>query len=271
MNRRFAAVLLAAAALPALGQGAEDRWTFAITPYLWLPNVNGTLSYSTPSGNTGSPVANAGPNDYLENLEAVLMLAGEARNGRWLALADVIYLDFAKQKSTVKAVNFGGSLVDTSLNASTSSSLKGMSWTLAGGYAALEGPQATLDVIGGVRYLGIKVATDWELTAAVAGPLGGQVFPQAGSISEKGDLYDVVVGVRGRARLGASNWYLPYYLDFGAGSSSRTAQALLGVSYHFGWGDLQFAYRYLSFDEKEGKLLQELRFAGPAVGAVFRF
>ena len=34
---------------------STDQWKFSITPYLWLPNVNGTLKYSVPPGATGSP------------------------------------------------------------------------------------------------------------------------------------------------------------------------------------------------------------------------
>src|SRR5574342_1182756 len=59
------------------------QWTFSITPYLWLPNVNGTMKYSIPPGAGGSPEVEAGPNDYLQNLQAVIMISGEARRDRW--------------------------------------------------------------------------------------------------------------------------------------------------------------------------------------------
>src|SRR5262249_38213801 len=66
-------------AVGANAQTGEDRWTFSLTPYLWLPNVNGTLKYSVPPGAAGSPEVSTGPNNYLQNLQSVLMLAGEAR------------------------------------------------------------------------------------------------------------------------------------------------------------------------------------------------
>src|SRR5262249_18104197 len=96
-----------------------DHWTFSLTPYVWLPNINGTLKYSVPPGAAGSPDVSTGPNNYLQNLQHVLMLAGEAREGRWSLHADAIYLDFADQASSVKAVNFGGPVVGTNLNSST--------------------------------------------------------------------------------------------------------------------------------------------------------
>jgi hypothetical protein len=271
---------LAGAALAAVGflvsssaqaQSAEDHWTFALTPYLWLPNVNGTLKYSVPPGAAGSPEVLTGPNSYLENLQSVLMISGEARKDKWSIMADVIYLDFADQASTVKAVNFGGSIVSTNLNANTSSSLRGWLATLAGGYTALQTPALTLDVLGGVRYLGIEASTGWQLTATVTGPGGGQVFPASGSISQRADLWDAIVGVRGRVRLGQGNWFVPYYLDVGKGSSDLTWQGLLGITYGFGWGDTTLAYRHLAYDQGSNKLFQDFRFSGTALGVTFRF
>ena len=72
------AVALLVLPLCAVAQEAE-HWTFTLTPYLWLPNVNGTLKYSPPPSGNGAPEVTTGPNNYLENLNAVFMLAGEAR------------------------------------------------------------------------------------------------------------------------------------------------------------------------------------------------
>jgi len=255
----------------AQAQSAEDRWFFTLTPYLWLPNVNGTLKYSVPPGAAGSPEVRAGPNNYLENLQSVLMISGEARKERWSIMADAIYLDFADQASTVRAVNFGGPVTSTSTNSNTNSSLKGSLWTLAGGYAAVQTPRATLNVLAGARYLGIEASTHWQLTATVSGPGAGQVFPASGSISQRADLWDGIVGVRGQVRFGEGNWFMPYYLDVGAGSSDLTWQGLLGIAYRFGWGDATLAYRHLAYDQGGNKLFQDFRFSGTALGVTFRF
>lgn len=254
----------------AQAQSAEDHWTFALTPYLWLPNVNGTLKYRVPPGAAGSPEVLTGPNNYLENLQSVLMISGEARKDKWSIMADVIYLDFVDQASTVKAVNFGGSIISTNLSSNTTSSLKGWLGTLAGGYTAAQTPALTLDVLGGVRYLGIEASTDWQLTATVTGPGAGQVFPASGSISQRADLWDAIVGVRGRVRL-QGNWAIPYYLDVGTGSSDLTWQGLLGIGYGFSWGDATLAYRHLAYDQGSNKLFQDFRFSGTALGVTFRF
>lgn len=269
MIRALLAVLLALSTLSGKAH-ADEGWTFSLTPYLWLPNVNGTLKYAVPPGGGARPEVDTGPNDYLENLSFALMLAGEARKGRWSMFTDLIYLDFDSEESTVKTVNFGGERIDTTLNSSTRSSLTGVAWTFGGSYAALQDPKHRLDVLGGVRYFGLKATSDWQLSAAFSGP-NGQVLAQSGSISQKEDLWDVIVGVRGRLKLGEGSWFVPYYLDVGTGSSALTAQALAGIGYAFKWGEILATYRTVYYDLDEDELLQDVRFAGPAIGATFRF
>ena len=268
MKRALLAALLGAGAFGVAH--AQEEWRFTLTPYLWLPNINGTLKYAIPPGGGGRPEVETGPNDYLENLSFALMLAGEARKGKWSLFTDLIYLDFDSEGSTVKAVNFGGDRVSTTLNASTRSSLTGVAWTFGAGYAAVQDPKHRLDLLGGLRYFGLKASSDWQLSAAVGGP-NGQTFAQSGSISQREDLWDVIVGVRGRVKLGEGSWFLPYYADLGTGSSALTAQALLGVGYAFKWGEIAATYRYIYYDLKDDGLLQDVRFAGPALGATFRF
>jgi hypothetical protein len=266
-------VLLLVALLVAVLRGeahAEEGWSFALTPYLWLPNINGTLKYAIPPGGGGRPEVETGPNDYLENLSFALMLAGEARKGRWSIFTDLIYLDFDDEASAVKAVNFGGDRIATDLNASTRSSLTGVAWTLGAGYTVAQDPKHRLELIGGLRLFSLKASSDWQLTAAVNGPQG-QVFTRSGSISQKEELWDGIVGLRGRLKLGEGGWFLPYYLDLGAGSSELTGQALAGIGYAFKWGELLAAYRYVYYELKGDGLLQDVRFAGPTFGASFRF
>jgi uncharacterized protein YaiE (UPF0345 family) len=199
------------------------------------------------------------------------LISGEARKDRWLTFTDIIYLDFANQKSSVKAVNFGGNIVSSNVNLATSSSLKAGVGMLGVGYAVQTGQAVTADVFGGVRYAGLEASTDWQLAVAVTGPGGGQTFPQAGSVTKRADLWDGIVGVKGRVLLGSSHWSIPYYLDAGTGSSSLTWQGMLGVAYSWNWGGVTLAYRNLYYDQKDDKLVQNLRLTGPALGVTFRF
>jgi hypothetical protein len=251
------------------GSGREctddgQRWKFTLTPYLWLPNVNGTLKYGVPPGTGGAPEVGIGPNDYLVNLEFLLMVAGEARRGRWSMFTDLVYLDFSEEGSSVGEIDLPGFLPIIPVDAGTNSSLSGGVWTLAGGYNLIDGPAATLDVFGGVRYFNIDTTVNWSLSVAPG-------FPLTGSVSAREELWDAIVGVRGRVRLGDGHWSMPYSLDVGTGSSQLVSNAVAGISYGFGWGDVTLAYRHLYYDQANDKFIQDLRFSGPALGATFRF
>ncbi len=256
-------------ALPAAAQeldGSEDGWQFSLTPYLWLPSVNGTFNFDVPPGAGGNPGVEVGAGQYLENLKAALMLSGEARKGSWAVFTDFIWLDFGNETAEVKSVSGPGGVVQVPVNANTTSSLEGVEWELAVSYALSRSPAATFEVLGGLRYLSLETTLDWQL----AGPLG--LFPQAGTFSQKEELLDAIVGVRGKLRFGdGNNWFLPYYLDAGAGDSKLTWQAMAGVGYRFHWGDVLGAYRHLSYEQKGDEHIQDLAFSGPALAAAFRF
>ena len=266
LKQHALAATLAGFALTSLPAAAEsapsDQWAFTVTPYLWLPNINGTMKFQLPNLNASAGVE-TGPNDYLENLDLALMVSGEARKGKWSIFTDVVYLDFSDEDSKVRS--FDGALIDASIDVGTQTSLSGGVWTLVGGYAAVQEPGATLDVIGGFRYLGIETSADWTLS----GPRG--LLPPTGSVSRDEDLWDAIVGVRGRVKLGDGNWSMPYYADVGTGSSDLTWQAMAGVAYSWGWGDLALVYRHLAYDMEDDKLLQDVEFSGPALGAAFHF
>ena len=253
----------------AQSEAPAGKWMFSITPYLWMPSLNATLNYSPPSAG-GSPSVDAGADQLLESLEAALMISGEVRKNRWLAFTDFIYLDLSSESSTVKSINFGGSIVSSSADVSTTSSLRGTVWTLGAGYAALPGRPVALDVFGGLRYAGLEPSTDWQIATTVTGPGGGQTFPRSGSISERADLWNGIIGVKGLIWLGGSNWSIPYYLDFGAGSGV-TWQGMLGIAYSFSWIDVKLVYRHLYFDQGSDELIHDMSFSGPALGVTFRF
>ena len=85
------------------------------------------------------------------------------------------------------------------------------------------------------------------------------------------DLFDGIIGARGRLGFGNSPWFVPYYIDVGAGSSDLTWQGAVGVGYGFRWGDIVFSYKYLYYDVGDDKFIQELKLGGFAIGANFRF
>jgi len=267
---------LVAMPLHSAAQAPTDRWTFSLQPYLWLPSVEGDLRYGPPPPGGASANVKLSENDFLEALNFAFLLQGEARKGRWLIAGDFIYLDMGSENSEVRSVDFNPAsgpvnIATAQLNAGTQTSLDAVVWTLVGGYNVVQDPAVTLDLIAGVRYAGIDTRTDWNLTAVVAGPVGAQTFARTASVERSADLWDAIVGARGRVRLGDGNWFMPYHIDVGAGDSDLTWQGVLGVGYAFKWGELALTYRYLYYEQGDDKLFQELNFSGFALGANFRF
>ena len=271
MKKQLALLVAVASlsALPAAAQapaGSDEGWQFSLTPYLWLPGVDATLDFDVPPGAGGGPGVEVGSGDYLENLESVLMLSGEARKGSWAIFSDVIYLDFGNEKSEIRSVTGPGGVVQVPVNTDTTTSLEGLMWQVAVSRALSRSPANTFEVLGGFRYLALETTLDWQLAGAIG------LFPRTGSFSQKEELLDAIVGVRGRMRLGdGKRWFVPYYLDAGTGDSKLTWQAMAGIGHGFKWGDLLLAYRHLSYEQESGEPMQDLAFSGPALGATFRF
>jgi hypothetical protein len=124
----------------------------------------------------------------------------------------------------------------------------------------------SVDLIGGLRYGGLRASTDWNLS----GPLG--LLAASGSVAETANLWDGIVGAKGEVRLSDDGrWFVPFEVDVGGGKGNWTWNAIAGVGYHFGWGDLLAAYRNLEFDTTDGQPIKNLRMSGPALAVTFRW
>ena len=279
MSRRATALACVLALLVparALALPAADRWSYSVMPYLWLPSVDGNLRYGPPSAGGASPNVSVDADTVLGSIDFAFMLSGETRKSRWLIATDFITLDLSSDSSTVRSIDFNpGSgtvnVFNSALDTGTQTQVQGTVWTLVGGYAAVQDPRVSLDVIGGFRYFGLEATSDWQLSATVSAPSGAQTFARTGSVTKADDLWDVIVGVRGRVRLGEGRWFMPYHLDAGAGDSRLTWQGVLGIGHAFKWGEIIFAYRYLSYEQDGNGLIEELGFGGFGLGANFRF
>lgn len=264
-----AAVMIAASnaqasdALPAQGETGSP-WQLAVTPYLWLPNVSGTLRFSLPGGDAD---ASTGPYNYLQNLKFVFMLQGEARKDDWSILADAIYLNFGQHGSSVNTAS--GLFGPRETQRSFETTFRGTLLQLGGGRTVLRQSWGNVDAIVGLRYLGVKATLDASATRTNG--TGVSQTPEV-NVSQVQNIFDGIGGVRGRVMItDDGRWYVPFYLDAGAGSSKFTWQAMTGVGYAMKWGDLSLTYRYLAFYGSGDQLVQTLRFNGPSFNVTLRF
>lgn len=244
-------VLIAMTTVMSATETMASDWEYGLSIYGWLPSISGNLNYSPP-GSSGD--INVDAEQIIDSLQFTFMGSFEARNGVWSGFTDVIYLDLSGDKS--KSVGLAdGTTFDADLE------LTGWIWTLGGSYNVWREQKSHLDLLAGVRLLSL----DTEVKLSGGGPL-----QRDRSLSDSLDLWDGIIGVKGRYTLNYG-WFLPYYFDVGTGDTELTWQAMGGVGYAFDWGEVSLSYRYLEYDQGDDELLQDIGFGGAKLGVAFRF
>lgn len=257
---------------PALSAAEESgKMNFSIQPYLWLPTLEADLKFSAPDGATGEPEVSVDPDDYLENLDAAVIVSTDIRKGKWLLAADFVYMEVSSSDNNIRSVDFGGAAVSTDLDIGTDVDTKSFITTFGGGYQIIDKPWLQMDLIAGARYLWIEADLDWELSGEIQGPVNVGSFARSGNHTEDADVWNGIAGLKGRFLLGDGNWFIPFYADLGTGDSDVTWQVFSALGYAFNNRiDMTVGYRHLEFDTDDA-LFQELRLSGPVLGARFSF
>lgn len=285
MLRATARSLAAAAALfvlsvapPAQAQdtGLRPGWSFEVTPYAWLPSVNANLRYALPTDLGGSLDVKADAGDYFAELNFATAFAASVRYDRFTLLTDVMYVSADAGGSRGRSADIIGvqrNPVSRRVDVSGNTNLKTTLWTLAGGYTVASGSWGNVDVLAGFRYLGIDATSDYNLTVTLLGPLGnaGPTFGGPGRLSGSDNIWNGIVGVRGRINIAESGVFVPYYLDIGTGDSNFTWQTFAGIGYQSGWAGVQLGWRYMSYDQGGNRLVQDMTMSGAYLAVNFSF
>jgi hypothetical protein len=242
---------------PALAQTdsseSQDQWEFSAAIYLWGADISGHT--------VGGSEVVVGISDLVDNLEMAFMGAFAARKNNWSLLADVVYLDLGADKTVDLSIPVGP--IQIPVTTSASLDLQGLVLQFLGGYSLYSEGSSRLDLIGGARYLDLD--TDLFLELQSLGP------GQSRTISDSLSVWDGVVGLKGNASLG-ERWYMPYYVDVGAGQSKLTWQAAAGIGFRAGRVvDLALVYRHLEWDFDSTRLIDDINFSGPTLGVIFRW
>jgi hypothetical protein len=228
----------------------QARWQFGVDFYLWMADIGGESA----SGDT----IDVPFHTLLENLDFAYMGAFHARNGRWHFSTDVIYMK-------LEGDNSGTVTVPGDIELKTDAKVKVQAWVVspAVGYSFIDTEKIRTEFVAGARYLWLKP----ELKLKITGPLNSS----SKNISESGDVWDGIVGIRGNVNL-AKDWYIPYYADIGSGQSEYTWQAMAGVGYRINnMVDVVAVYRYLKWKFDDNKVIDNLDFGGPLVGLRLQF
>lgn len=260
-----AAILPDVAVAQSAPASASGKWQYSAFVYGYFPDIGGKLSVPV---STGGSNLNVDASTIIDGLKMALMGSFDAHNGRWGFFTDLLYMNVGDDKSRTRDFSLGG-VLPASATADLSLDLKGVVWTLAGEYRVVSDPAGTADVLLGARMFGVKPTLGWSFSGDV-GSIG--VTGRSGSKEVDDTAWDAIVGVKGSYRFGDKReWFVPYYLDVGTGQSDLTWQAAGGIGYSFDWGDAIAMWRYLDYNFKSGKELQEMNFNGPMVGIAFRW
>jgi len=212
-----------------------NEWSFELTPYVWLPQISSTLNYKDQYANA----ANVSMNNVISNLKSGAMIAGEARYGKWGIMADVVSATLQKTGSFSVSPAPG-----SSFRIADKATFQQTILTGAATYNLLNNPDATVDGLVGVRWIGMTATLN--LTDSSAKVTDSQAM----------NTVDPIAGFKGRYRIANSTWYIPFYADIGGagGTTNITWQAILGVGITIEkWVDVSLIYRGLYYDMDSSK------------------
>lgn len=226
-----------------------EAWRFSITPYLWAINVNGDMSYKDRTliddkVSTGQ---------LLSKLQYAGMLEAEAHKGHWGFAANLLYAGIQDTGTRIRDRVDLGSKTNAQIGI----------YNLTGTYTVLNTKQTYVDALAGVRILSLDAKVDINVQGT---PLGT-------TLKSNHTLTNPIVGVKGKYRLGESDYFIPFYIDVGGGvdGTQVTTQGILGLGKTYDWGDLMLVFNDVFYKTKLNGVTTNLNFYGAAVGATFKF
>lgn len=224
---------------------AQD-WSAQITPYAWGAGIGGTI---TPRAGGPSLRFDKGLAEVLEDLDTAFFLTGYARYDRFVVMGDL----------SQSASSRRGTVPFPAPGLPARGRIEQSSLTLTAGYRALTTPDATVDVMAGLRH--------WRVEGWATTPVPGL----AGGIDVS--FTDPILAARTNIRL-SDRWSLIGYADVGGfgGGSDMTSQLVGTLNWQANdrlW--LSAGYRHLYVDYSKNGRKFDATFSGPLAGLTLRF
>jgi hypothetical protein len=226
---------------------APEGWHFALSPYLWLSGIHGTVGVG---GRDAS--VHAGFGDIISNLNLGLMAASELRHKRLLLLTDLMWIKLSEDKG----------LPENQLGEITAKSrVQNFMLGPEVGYRFIEQPRLNVDAFTGFRYWHLGSSLEFEPN------LLGQKF------STSQNWVDPLLGARLQTPLSPKLRFtvLGDVGGFGAGSQLEWQVAgLLGYQLNKRF-TLQAGYRYLDVNYRSGGFKYDVAMSGLLLGTTIHF
>jgi len=273
-------------AAPITPAPAIPGWTFSLTPYAWAISLNGPV---TVKGRTID--VDASFIDIVEHTEIPkdlfeLAAFGEARNGRFALLTDIVYLKLGLGASITRTR--GTDEINGTLGVSAGLTIKMLIAEMAAAYevARWNGLTSPTSSTAVDLYAGGRVwwqHADVDINAVGTVNIFDLTFSRAGVLTADKSVswVDPLIGIRLRHQF-APAWNLAISGDVGGFDvgSKFSWQVLAALDYEFcrsknvTWSGM-LGYKALSVDYSQGSGLNLYRFDmtmhGPIVGLTARF
>jgi hypothetical protein len=224
-----------------------DGWHFAVSPYLWMSGIHGTVGVG---GRDAS--VHAGFGDIISNLNLGLMAATELQHKRVLLLTDMMWIKLSEDKGFPE--NQVGEIT-------AKSKVQNFMLGPEVGYRLVERSLFNVDAFTGFRYWHLGSSLEFE-----PNPLG-QKF------STSQNWVDPLVGARLQMPLSPKLRFTVFgdVGGFGAGSQLEWQVAgLLGYQLKKRF-TLQAGYRYLDVNYRSGGFKYDVAMSGLLLGTTIRF
>ena len=250
MKKAIKVAILALAATPTVLHADQD-WSYRLSPYLWFAGIEGDIS--TVEGSPVIPI-DISSSDALRDNELSLMFIFEAKKQRHGMLIDFLYTDTQSDTLLIDALNLN--LKSTSKNTVLSAAYV---------YELQKQDKTSVDFFAGLRYWDIETKLKFE---------GGLGFLAGRQIKDSEDWIDPFLGIKGRASLGDSNFYVSGWAGlggFGVGSDSfYDIAANIGYQWNNAIGTT-LGYREFSVDYEDDGFVYDVSQPGWALGLTWAF
>ena len=242
----------------------DDQWRYSLSIAAWAP----ASSQSTFLGSSYVGTTNSSINDNLKAAGGFAMLTAEAHQDKWGVMADMVYWQINDGSTTTKFVTKNSSLYSGTSGNTTQTILTG-----AGTYTVYNSPMVYVDALAGLRYISSTTSVVANTVYSVKVRAVTRTTISNTNQSYVDSTTDLVVGIKGRARLWDTAWFIPFYADVGKGNTtqSNTWQALTGLGRAFSWGEVSLVYRAMYFELTGPDGFNKFSNFGPQLGATINF
>jgi hypothetical protein len=231
---------------------ADDSWHFRLSPYIWFAGLKGDVG-TIPTLPT-API-DISASDALRDTETSFMIALDASKQRHGVFADLLYTDVQSDEE----------LVPQPIGLKMQSTSKTTIFSLHYQYELYRQDQTVVSLLAGVRY--------WDLDSELRFK-GGLGILAGRRISNRESWFDPALGMKGRAPLGSSKFYVQGGAGWGGFDVGSNHFYEISANVGYRWNkDLGTAlgYRVFDVDYKDGGYVYDVKQQGWQVGLTWAF